>query len=299
MNRALLVDVGGTNMRYALANYSDDYLSDINKIPFDHEKFENFIEEIIDTNEVDTLIISIAGPKINNTITMTNRAYTFDADNIKKKFNLKECVLLNDWEAIAHSYDFISNDISYIKSGSKFNDVKLFLGPGTGLGAAISVGNKIVLPTEIGNTNNSNSFLQRNYNLKNNEDLILEDLVSGSAISKIYQSKTNLKLTSEEIYKKYIDKDDNAIEVIEGFIKALGETLSDLALTFIPGDGILLAGSLIRSIYSSINKDEFNEVFIGKKNDVHKEMLDMISIGVITKEKTPLYGNFSLFKKLN
>ena len=148
-------------MRYALANYSDDDLSDINKIPFDHEKFENFIEEIIDTNEVDTLIISIAGPKINNTITMTNRAYTFDADNIKKKFNLKECVLLNDWEAIAHSYDFISNDISYIKSGSKFNDVKLFLGPGTGLGAAISVGNKIVLPTEIGNTNNVNSFYKK------------------------------------------------------------------------------------------------------------------------------------------
>ena len=56
-------------MRYALANYSDDDLSDINKIPFDHEKFENFIEEIIDTNDVDTLIISIAGPKINNTIT--------------------------------------------------------------------------------------------------------------------------------------------------------------------------------------------------------------------------------------
>ena len=68
MNRALLVDVGGTNMRYALANYSDDDLSDINKIPFDHEKFENFIEEIIDTNEVDTLIVSIAGPKINNTL---------------------------------------------------------------------------------------------------------------------------------------------------------------------------------------------------------------------------------------
>ena len=43
-------------MRYALANFSDDDLSDINKIPFDHEKFENFIEEIIDTNEVDTLI---------------------------------------------------------------------------------------------------------------------------------------------------------------------------------------------------------------------------------------------------
>ena len=62
MNRALLVDVGGTNMRYALANYSDDDLSDINKIPFDHEKFENFIEEIIDTNDVDTFCLLYTSP---------------------------------------------------------------------------------------------------------------------------------------------------------------------------------------------------------------------------------------------
>ena len=286
-------------MRYAFANYSDEDISEINKIPFNPIKFEDFIKKLIDENNINTLVISIAGPKINNSITMTNRSYTFNGDMIKNKFNLQECILLNDWEAIAHSYDFISDDIEIIKTGSKFNDIKLFLGPGTGLGAAISIGNKIILPTELGNTTNSNLFLEKNYNIQSNKTLILEDLVSGSAISSIYESKTNIKISSEEIYQRYKEEDRPAVEVIEGFIKSLGETLSDLALTFIPGDGILLAGSLIRSIYSDIDKVKFEKIFIGNKSNIHQEILKMISIGVILKKKTPLYGNFNLLKKIS
>ncbi len=92
----------------------------------------------------------------------------------------------------------------------------------------------------------------------------------------------------------------NAQERIKiGFIRSLGETLSDLALTFIPGDGIVLAGSLIRSIYSDIDKVKFEKIFMGNKSNIHQEMLKMISIGVILKEKTPLYGNFNLLKKIS
>ena len=299
MSKALLIDVGGTNMRYAFAHSGDKDISEINKIPFNPIEFEDFIQKIIDKNNINTLIISIAGPKINNNITMTNRSYTFDGDKIKNKFNLQECILLNDWEAIAYSYDFVSDDIELIKTGSKFNDIKLFLGPGTGLGAALSIGNKVVLPTELGNTTNSNLFLEKNYNIQSNKSLILEDLVSGSAISSIYESKTNIKISSEEVYQRYKEQDQPAVEVIEGFVRSLGETLSDLALTFIPGDGILLAGSLIRSIYSDIDIVEFEKIFIGNKSKIHQEMLKMISIGVILKEKTPLYGNFNLLKKIN
>ena len=74
---------------------------------------------------------------------------------------------------------------------------------------------------------------------------------------------------------------------------------SDLALTFLPGDEILLAGSLMRSLFPVINEKDFTEAFIGTKNGIHKELLEKISIGVIMKEKTPLYGNFNLFKNLN
>jgi glucokinase len=72
-----------------------------------------------------------------------------------------------------------------------------------------------------------------------------------------------------------------------------------MALTYLPGNGILLAGSLIRTIYPNIDKEYFKELFIASKNDVHKNMLEMISIGVINKQRTPLYGNFHFYKKLD
>ena len=296
MNNALLVDIGGTNMRYAIVKDVDDDLSEINKLPFNQDNFDSFIKKIIDNQKINILIISIAGPKIDNSISMTNRDFSFDADVIKKKFKLDDCILLNDWEAIAYSYPYISNSINFIKEGTKFNNTKLFFGPGTGLGASLSIDNNIVLPTEVGNTTNSSLSLQKNYNVNLEDHITLESLVSGSAISSIYKSLVNKDISSEEIYEKFVKKEEIATEVINGFLKSLAETLSDLALTFLPGDGILLAGSLMRRIFHDINIEEFNDTFLKTKSNTHQEILEKISIGVITKERTPLYGNFYLFK---
>ena len=296
MNNALLVDIGGTNMRYAIVKDVDDDLSEINKLPFNQDNFDSFIKKIIDNQKINILIISIAGPKIDNSISMTNRDFSFDADVIKKKFKLDDCILLNDWEAIAYSYPYISNSINFIKEGTKFNNTKLFFGPGTGLGASLSIDNNIVLPTEVGNTTNSSLSLQKNYNVNLEDHITLESLVSGSAISSIYKSLVNKDISSEEIYEKFVKKEEIATGVINGFLKSLAETLSDLALTFLPGDGILLAGSLMRRIFYDINIEEFNDTFLKTKSNTHQEILEKISIGVITKERTPLYGNFYLFK---
>ena len=296
MNNALLIDIGGTNMRYAIVKDVDDDLSEINKLPFNQDNFDSFIKKIIDNQKINILIISIAGPKIDNSIFMTNRDFSFDADVIKKKFKLDDCILLNDWEAIAYSYPYISNSINFIKEGTKFNNTKLFFGPGTGLGASLSIDNNIVLPTEVGNTTNSSLSLQKNYNVNLEDHITLESLVSGSAISSIYKSLVNKDISSEEIYEKFVKKEEIATEVINGFLKSLAETLSDLALTFLPGDGILLAGSLMRRIFHDINIEEFNDTFLKTKSNTHQEILEKISIGVITKKRTPLYGNFHLFK---
>ena len=126
MNKGLLVDIGGTNMRYAIASNDHEDLSKINKIEFDTLDFETFLSKLVVDNEIDTLIISIAGPKINNSIKMTNRDYSINSDELKKNLNLKECVILNDWEAIAHSYEYISKEIEILKNGSLFNSTKLF-----------------------------------------------------------------------------------------------------------------------------------------------------------------------------
>jgi len=297
--KLLLIDIGGTNMRHAIASSDSDEINDINKTVFaDMDEFEDNLKVLIDKNNIDILISSVAGPKINNSISMTNRNYIFDANKILKKFDLKECYLLNDWEAIAYSYDYVKDSIKNIKEGESFNENTLYLGPGTGLGAALSINNKTVLATEIGNTTNSVKYLMENFNIEHDNLHSLEDVISGSAISSIYKLKTNISISSEQILKKYEEKEQIAIEVIDGFIRSLAQLLSDLALTFNTGKSILLAGSLIRSLYPIINKNDFREAFIENKKEIHKDMLDLISIGVITKERTPLYGNLNFYKKL-
>ena len=297
--KLLLIDIGGTNMRHAITSSDSNDITNIFKTAFtDMGEFEEKLKDLIDKHSIDILIASVAGPKVNNSISMTNRNYEFDADEISEKFNLKDCYLLNDWEAIAHSYDYIKDSIKQIKEGTSFNKNTLYLGPGTGLGAAISIDNKTVLSTEIGNTTNSSKHLMENFNIESEDLLTLEDVISGTAISSIYKLKTGLSISSEEILEKYQEEEPISFEVINNFIKSLAQLLSDLALTFNTGNGILLAGSLMRSLYPLIDKDKFYKLFVNNKKEIHKDMLDLVSIGVITKKRTPLYGNLNFYKKL-
>ena len=299
MSKILLVDVGGTNIRYAVYDSDSPDINDVHKTKFETKVFEEILKKIIDVNNVDQLVISAAGPKIDNTISMTNKNFVLNSDELRKKFNLKKCYLLNDWEAIAYSYDYVFDNIKFIKNGKKFNNQILFLGPGTGLGAALLIDNKIVVSTEIGNTGNTTQFLRTNFNFEIPENITLEEIISGTGISNLYKFKTGMTLSAEEILNKYSEDDQESIDVINGFIKCLAQTLSDLSLTFLPGNGILLAGSLIRSLYQFIDTKEFKENFVGVKKGVHKEILDMISVGIITKERTPLYGNLSFYRRLS
>ena len=298
MNKLLLIDIGGTNMRYATAYSDSDEISSINKKVFNEATFYENLEELIKEHNINTLIMSVAGPKIDNSITMTNKNLSFNQDNLKEKFKLKECYLLNDWESIAYSYGYIKESIKIIQNGKTYNNNLLFLGPGTGLGAAFSM-NEVVLPTELGNTKNFIESLKKNFKNVTIEASRLEDIISGSGISKIYETLTHEKLSAEEIFKKFLDKEPDALLVINGFIKSLSQTLSDLALSFLPGKGILLAGSLSRSIYTHFNEQNFFKPFINNNTGMHFDILKNTPIGVITKERTPLYGNLSFYKNLN
>lgn len=298
MNKLLLIDIGGTNMRYATAYSDSDEMSSINKKVFNEATFYENLEELIKEHNINTLIMSVAGPKIDNSITMTNKNFSFNQDKLKEKFKLKECYLLNDWESIAYSYGYIKESIKIIQNGKTYNNNLLFLGPGTGLGAAFSM-NEVVLPTELGNTKNFIESLKKNFKNVTFEASRLEDIISGSGISKIYETLTHEKLSAEEIFKKFLDKEPDALLVINGFIKSLSQTLSDLALSFLPGKGILLAGSLSRSIYTHFNEQNFFKPFINNNTGMHFAILKNTPIGVITKERTPLYGNLSFYKNLN
>ena len=290
----LLVDIGGTNIRYAYSNIGDlNFVSENKAELASLNNFDKLMSELLYKSDVKNIVFSIAGPKVNNSIRMTNRNFEIDADEIRKRFNLESCHLLNDWESIGYSIrTFTENDFDNFIEGEAFNDNFLVIGPGTGLGASVISGNSVIA-TEIGNTNLGLTALKSLLNIKSDEFNVLEDIISGTGISKMFEIKTGKKVKSEEIFSLSLNGDNDAIEVIDIFTIAFARTLSDLSLSFLSGGGIILAGSLSRSFLSIANKDLFNKHFLDGKSYIHKEILNKISIKVVNRGYTCLFGSLN------
>ena len=303
----LLIDLGGTNLRAGAGDTSSMTISDIQKIKVDTNKdIFDALNEISSKNNYEEIVISAAGPVSENKISMTNRELEISAADLEKELNVKECHLLNDWESIGYSLPLMTkNDFNVIKSGNMDNNQTcLAIGPGTGLGFSVlrHVGNvPYVYPTELGNARSYNDHLSNLFKIGNSENfIVLEDYLSGTGIKKIYAEKSGKNLTTEEIVSLY-SEDDLATFILNNFVVALNNILQDLALTFNARGGIFFAGSLMRTIseMNSINyiKEEFNK----HSSEAHSNILKNISINLINKEHTPLYGNlnYSVIRRLH
>ena len=303
----LLIDLGGTNLRAGAGDTSSMTISDIQKIKVDTNKdIFDALNEISSKNNYEEIVISAAGPVSENKISMTNRELEISAADLEKELNVKECHLLNDWESIGYSLPLMTkNDFNVIKSGNMDNSQTcLAIGPGTGLGVSVlrHVGNvPYVYPTELGNARSYNDHLSNLFKIGNSKNfIVLEDYLSGTGIKKIYAEKSGKNLTTEEIVSLY-SEDDLATFILNNFVVALNNILQDLALTFNARGGIFFAGSLMRTIseMNSINyiKEEFNK----HSSEAHSNILKNISINLINKEHTPLYGNlnYSVIRRLH
>ena len=299
--KVLLIDIGGTNLRIATAFVGSYELINPHKENTGSLSFLNkLLQSFLDSDPlIRHIVFSIAGPKINNSISMTNRDFTLDASSILQKFDISSCHILNDWESIGYSLSLLGgDDISQILPGESFNDTTLIIGPGTGLGAALVVKDNIVLPTEIGNSILSIDSLMVSSTLKNSTDFnVIEDLISGRGISNIYRHFSGIDKSPENILLTYQD-DKFAKKCIDQFLVSLSQVLSELSLAYIPGNGIYLAGGLVRSLRPFIDIDEFIKNFLINRKPMHKDLLQKISISLIEKEMTCLHGNLHYFNKL-
>ena len=247
MEKVLLLDLGGTNIRYAIADKGRKTISEISKKNIETKDLDKLLENLLTkgSEKILNLVMSVAGPKFEETIEMTNRSLKIDSNELKKKYNLKECHLLNDWESIAYGHAFLdSQDISNVinKDASPYNNNCLYCGPGTGLGVSILVDERVVISSEYGNTNLGAKELIGKDLFNTNYFKSIEDTLSGRTISKIYEIETKKYLNTEEIFLRAKKDDLIAIDIIQDFIARLAIILSDLALSFLAGNGIFFAG---------------------------------------------------------
>lgn len=301
-SKVLLIDIGGTNIRTASAQVGSSELLNANKKNLNClDSFEEMLQGFLDQDaSLKHVVFSIAGPKLNNSISMTNREFKIDESEILKNFEIDSCHILNDWESIGHGLSlFKKNEMHSINAGNPFNNSALILGPGTGLGAAQVINNDIVLPTEIGNSLLAIPGLLDELGATQHKDfLVIEDIISGGGLAKIYSYFATHKKSPEEIVKTY-HSDEFAKKSIELFLKALSQILSELALAYMPGQGIYLAGGLVRSLDEFLNPETFMKDFLVNKKSMHKDVLAQMPISLIQKEMTCLHGSLNFINKFS
>ena len=300
--KVLLVDIGGTNIRTATAEIGSLELQNANKQNLDcldsfDEIIKNLLHEDIDIKHI---VLSIAGPKMHQSISMTNRDFQLDELDIFNKFEIDSCHILNDWESIGHGLSiFDRNKMIFINEGNIFNDTALVLGPGTGLGVAQVIGNNIVLPTEIGNSLLTIPKLFEELNLSNVEDfIVIEDLLSGGGLMKIHKNISSNEHSPEEIVASYAENKFSQ-QSIHIFLTSLSQILSELALAYMPGRGIYIAGGLMRSLHQFIDVESFMREFLVNRKSMHANVLGQMPLAIINQEMTCLYGSLNFINKLS
>ena len=288
-----LIDIGGTNIRYSFFCKNKKLSINKKEIPC-FKSFYQILNEILKEKEtiVTDLVISAAGPKFNQIIKMTNQKFVIDAKKIKKKFNLQNCFVLNDLEAAGYYLNKIkSNNKKIIKRGYKFNNNQILVCPGTGLGLSLIINNQKILSSEIGNSKFLKSeFLKIDKRLSKSKFSKIEDFLSGPGISNLYEVINQKKLSTSEIFFQLSNNNKKALYVVNIFLQMFTKFLAEISLTFLPGNGIFLSGSLIRELETYIDKKKFKDDFLKQVNQSHRKLLNSISINVIIKEHVSIFG---------
>ena len=300
--KVLLVDIGGTNIRTASAKIGSNEINNASKQNLDClDSFDQIIQNYLSKDQnIRHIVFSVAGPKLHQSISMTNRDFEIDEKIILKKFNLDSCHILNDWESIGYGLSlFNTNEMSFINKCDGFNHTSLVIGPGTGLGAALVIENKIVLPTEIGNSSLTLPKLFEDFEPAAIENFnIIESIISGGGLKKIYEIFSNQEKSSEEIVSSF-NNDESSQKAINFFLNSFSQILSELALAYMPGNGVFIAGGLMRSIRQFIDNEIFMKSFLMNRKSMHANILSQMPIAIINQEMTCLHGSLNFINKIS
>ena len=296
MKSALLIDLGGTNVRSAF--FLKNNLSKISKEKITDGEFVPFLSELLDEekNRIDYLVIAAAGPNNQDSINLTNRNLLIDSSELETKLNLKKCLLLNDWEAVAYALSELKKEsFLTIKKGAPTNQNTLLIGPGTGLGATLIINNKII-PTEFGNTLSPTKAMLENFGLENNNKfLTLENIISGPGIEKLYEEKFGKKISSEEIITFALKGNKNELFIIDNFLKTLISIINDLVLSF-SCEKVILGGAILNALQPILRTKKTLQYFPTEINQKYLKLIEKTQIDLLTEDEPGIFGCMAFFK---
>lgn len=310
MTDAVLVDIGGTNVRFATLK-SDGSI--INREAWLTALFPGFALALQSYAEICNLRLPIqsvgicaAGPLLGERIDLTNCDWEISRRDIQQSTGASRIVLVNDFAAVARALPELNpTDLRQIGgTAPQPNGTKLALGPGTGLGVACTVsdarGGWIANPGEGGHAdlapNNDRELAILFQLMREFGHVSVERILSGPGLEVLYLAiasldgkKLNAKPIAHDIAKAaHQGTDATAVETVSIFTAMLGSTAGSLALTLGAQGGVYIAGGIIKQWGENFDSKLFRHRFESKGRLRH--FLEPIPCYIVTADDLAFRG---------
>tara|TARA_A100001388_G_scaffold80280_1_gene57670 strand:- start:169 stop:1065 length:897 start_codon:yes stop_codon:yes gene_type:complete len=296
MKNALLIDLGGTNVRHAF--FINNALSKISKEKISDKEFIPLITKLLDGAEskIEYLVIAAAGPNNQGFINLTNRNLLINSSELEAALNLKKCLLLNDWEAVAFSLsEMEKKSFLSIKSNVPSNKNTLLIGPGTGLGVTLIIDDQII-PTEFGNVLSATKSMMESFGIERSEKFLsLENILSGPGIEMLYEEKFGKKLSSEKIITLALERNEDALFIVNNFLKTLITIIDDLVLSF-TCKRVILGGAILNSLKSILTSEKILSYFSSRINPKYSQLIEEVQVDLLLEDEPGIFGCLAFLK---
>ncbi len=278
---ALVGDIGGTNSRFGLVEPGGFDVKNVQAMKNDDfASLEAAISAYLDsvgTKGLAAAAIAVAAPVDREVITLTNRDWTFSADSLRKAAKADRMRLLNDYEALALALPHLGEG-DIVKIGgepSPARQVKIVMGPGTGLGMAalVPIGGDAWLPVscEPGHISlpveTQQEFDWREKMKIAGEVFTSEDAVTGGGLYRLYKviaPDGTLSSPEDVMTAALAGADQHAAQTLDQFIVWLARVCGDAVMTLQARGGLYLAGGIAPSIIDRLKQGPFRSIFEAK-----------------------------------
>ncbi len=247
---------------------------------------------------------AIANPIDGDDIRMTNRAWSFSIEAVRREFGLYTLLIVNDFTALAMSLPGLQpTDVLQIGGGQPVaKSVIGVLGPGTGLGVSGLIPTSdgfVTLGSEGGHVNfapcDEREYAILQYAWREWPHVSTERLISGPGLELIYMALADRHqrqaepLAAQEIMRQALqEKEALALEAIECFCAMLGSFSANLAVTLGAFGGIYIGGGIVPQMVSYFAESPFRSRFEAKGR--FSTYLGQIPTYVITTPNPAFYG---------
>lgn len=305
MAHILAADLGGTTCRFAVFEYRGGRLEMAAhwRLPTaEARSFDALMAALhagglpLPPGGADMAALAVAGPVRGQTCDPPNIPWSVDLSRARERYGFARHLLVNDFEAQAWAVRTPAMDdaATVVPGAADPAGAVAVLGPGTGLGMALSApdghGGWLALPSEAGHAlfpfdGEAEFAFQEFLKRRTGRAQVVGDMVvSGPGLAALHAFHTGRELAPPEVSASL----EANPEVLDWAARFWGRACRDAALRTLCTGGVVLSGGVAAKARAVTRHPAFAREF--RRSETHGVLLGSISVRLNAREDAGLWG---------